>query len=83
MPTRRVFTVNQDRLFFTAAIMDGTPINIGRLLESQIRQCAARTPRELFFPSLITQICRQMGINSTAQGQSTYIAGTITLQDIR
>lgn len=82
MPTRHVFTVNQERLFFIAAIMDGTPINVGRHLESQFRQCAARTAGELFFPSLITQLCRLVGITSTAPGQGTYLDGTITLPDI-
>lgn len=62
--------------------MDGTPINVGSLLESQMRQCANRTVGELFFQSLITKVCRKAGIPSKASSPGPYLVGTITLADI-
>lgn len=58
MPTGHVSNINQERLLLISTIMDGTPLNLGCTIESQMWLCATRMVGELFFPSLTTRLCR-------------------------
>lgn len=83
MPTGHVSSVNQDPLFLIAAILDGSPLNVGQIIAAQIRHCAARTAGEMFFPSLITFMCQRLGLPAAARQSVPYVAGTITMVDLR
>lgn len=83
MQTGHVFSLNQERKFLIDVILDGSPINIGQIIEKQIKQCASRIASELLFPSLLTTMCRKAGVATSNQGRISYAVGTITLHDIR
>lgn len=68
--------------FLIVAILDETSINIGRIIERKICQCASRNAGELFFPSLITTMCQKAGVTTVNRGNLSYTTETITLHDI-
>ncbi|PON35554.1 hypothetical protein PanWU01x14_335450, partial [Parasponia andersonii] len=58
LPTTHGKTVSKDRMLLLHSMLIGKSINVGRMIHSEIRACAARKTGALFFPSLITRLCR-------------------------
>ena len=59
MPTTHITTISQERLILLYVIVKGLPINVGNIIEKEIRDCAIKNHKAvaLIFHSLITNIC--------------------------
>ena len=59
MPTTHTTTISQERLALLYVIVRGLPIDVGSIIEKDIRDCAMKNHKAaaLLFPSLITRIC--------------------------
>ncbi|PON78020.1 hypothetical protein PanWU01x14_023740 [Parasponia andersonii] len=58
LPTTHGKIVSKDRMLLLHSMLNGKSINVGRMIHSEIRACAAQKTGALFFPSLITRLCR-------------------------
>nr|XP_043636443.1 uncharacterized protein LOC122607520 [Erigeron canadensis] len=59
LPTPYDTAISKDRAILLYCIMLGKPINVGKVIAKQIRKCASLKSGDLWFPSLITRLCRQ------------------------
>ena len=60
IPTTHTTTVSHERLILLYAILKGLPIDVGKIIWREIRECAVKKKHKtatLLFPSLITSIC--------------------------
>ena len=59
MPTTYTTIVSQERLILLYVLVQGLPIDVGSIIEKEIRDCAIKNQKAaaLLFPSLITSIC--------------------------
>ena len=64
MPTTHTTTVSQERLVLLYDIVRGLPIDVGSIIEKEIRDCAIKKHKAatLLFPLLITNICVVSGV---------------------
>lgn len=64
MPTTQTTTVSQERLVLLYVLIRGLPIDVGTILEREIRECAMKQHKNiaLLFPSSITGICIVYGV---------------------
>ena len=71
MPTTHTTTVSQERLVLLYVLVKGLPIDVGNIIEKEIRECAAKTHRTaaLLFPSLVTIICVVSGVRLEASDE--------------
>ncbi|PON44141.1 hypothetical protein PanWU01x14_268850 [Parasponia andersonii] len=58
LPTTHGKIVSKERVLLLYSMLTGKSINVGRMIHREICACAARKSRALFFPSLITRMCR-------------------------
>lgn len=63
MPTTQTTIVSHDRLILLYAIVRGLAIDVGKVIQKEIRESALKKQKTaaLFFPSLITSICEAFG----------------------
>ena len=71
MPTTHTTTVSQERLVLLYVIVRELPIDVGSIIEKEIRDCAVKNHKTaaLLFPSLITSICVVSGIRLDAHDE--------------
>ncbi|PON59596.1 hypothetical protein PanWU01x14_158080 [Parasponia andersonii] len=77
LPTTHGKTVSKDRMLLLYSMLTGKSINVGRMIHSEIRACAARKSGALFFPSLITQLCRNARAPFLVNEEKLHITGEI------
>ena len=84
MPTTHTTTVSQERLVLLYAIVRGLPINVGSIIENEIRDCAVKNHKiaDLLFPSLITSICVVSGVRLDAKDEHVKNDGAFTTRTI-
>ncbi|PON70375.1 hypothetical protein PanWU01x14_080440 [Parasponia andersonii] len=58
LPTTHGKTVSKEHVSLLYSMLTGKSINVGRMIHREICACAARKSGALFFPSLITSMCR-------------------------
>ncbi|PON65869.1 hypothetical protein PanWU01x14_113580, partial [Parasponia andersonii] len=58
LPTTHGKIVSKECVLLLYSMLTGKSINVGRIIHREICACAARKPGALFFPSLITRMCR-------------------------
>lgn len=71
MPTTLTTTASQDILIFLYAIVKGLAIDVGKIIEQEIRECAIKKQQStaLLFPSLIIGICEASGVKFVASDE--------------
>ena len=57
MPTSHNYTLSKDRLIILDCILNDEQINIGKIINNEIQDCAKKLEGFLFFPCLITELC--------------------------
>ena len=64
MPTTHTTTISQERLVLLYVIVRGLPIDVGNIIEKEIRDCTMKNHKAaaLLLPSLITIICVVSGV---------------------
>ena len=84
MPTTHTTTVSQERLILMYVIVKGLPIDVGSIIEKEIRDCAIKNHKAatLLFPSLITNICVVSGVRLDAKDEHVKNDGTLTARTI-
>ena len=84
MPTINTTTVSQERLVLLYVIVRGLPIDVGCIIEKEIRECAMKNHKvaALLFPSLITSICVVSGVRLDAKDKHVKNDGTLTAHTI-
>ena len=72
MPTKHTTTVSHERLILLYAIFKGLPIDVGKIIEREIREYAKKKQKTatLVFPSLITSICLVSGVKISTNDES-------------
>ncbi|XP_061371435.1 uncharacterized protein LOC133314024 [Gastrolobium bilobum] len=61
-PTSHTETVNKERAILLSCILDGRPIDVGRIIQAEIVACSKTDTGYLFFPGLITQLCQEANV---------------------
>lgn len=71
MPTIHATIVSHDKLILVYAIVKGLIIDVGKVIEKEIRECALKKQKitALFFPSLIIGICEASGARFEAKNK--------------
>ncbi|KOM57254.1 hypothetical protein LR48_Vigan11g028600 [Vigna angularis] len=64
-PCTHVSDVTVNRAVLLYAILTGRSVNLGKLIANEIRNCATSTKAPLGYPSLITHLCKQEGVDIT------------------
>ncbi|KAH9801445.1 hypothetical protein KPL71_001039 [Citrus sinensis] len=84
MPTTHTTTVSQERLVLLYVLVRGLPIDVGSIIATEIRECAAKTHRTaaLLFPSLVTNIFVVSGVRLEASDEHVKNDGAFTAQTI-
>ena len=89
MPTAHTTTVSQDRLTLLYTIVKGLAIDVGKVTEKEIRECAIKKQKStaLLFPSLITGICEAFKVkfeasNERVKNKKFIIAKTVEMIDV-
>ena len=82
MPTTHNTTVLEDRLVLLYAIVKGLTINVNKIIEKEIRDCARRKQKlaALVLPSLITGICEASWVKFEAGDEKVNNVRAITTQ---
>ncbi|KAL7094483.1 hypothetical protein ACP275_11G106100 [Erythranthe tilingii] len=62
IPTTATSIARFDRCALAYHIMTGTPLDIGGIIEEQILHCIKDQGTSLYFPSLITGLCQNAGV---------------------
>lgn len=58
MPTTNDTTVSQERVLLLYSMYKGLPLNMGRIIRAKIIAGSKKKLEKIFFPSLITELCR-------------------------
>ena len=84
MPTSHTTTVSQERLVLLYVIVRRLPIDVGSIIEKEIRDCAIKTHKAiaLLFPSLITSICVVSGVRLNVKDEYVKNDGALTARTI-
>ena len=84
MPTTHTTTVSQERLVLLYVIVRGLPIDVGSIIEKEIRDCAMKNHKAvaLLFPSLITSICVVSEVHLDAKDEHVKNDGALTARTI-
>ena len=84
MSTTHTTIVSQERLILLYVIVKGLPIDVGSIIEKEIRDCAIKNHKAatLLFPSLITNICVVSGVRLDAKDEHVKNDGTLTARTI-
>ena len=84
MPTTDITTVSQERLVLLYVIVRGILIDMGVIIEREIRECAMKQHKTaaLLFLSLITILCLVSGVRATVQDEHIKNAGALNAQKI-
>lgn len=62
MPTTRDTTISLERVMLFYSIRRILPINLGGIIRQEMVECGPKTRGRLFFPSLIGQLCAEVGV---------------------
>lgn len=84
MPTTHTTTVSQERLVLLYVIVRGLPIDVGSIIEKEIRDCAVKNHNTvaLLFPSFITNICVVSNVRLDARDDHVKNDGAFTTRTI-
>lgn len=84
MPATHNTTVSQDRLMLLYVIVYGLPINVGAIIEREIKECAMKKHKTtaLLFPFLISSLCLVSRVRVTAQDEHIKNAGALNARTI-
>ncbi|KAH9685728.1 hypothetical protein KPL70_014067 [Citrus sinensis] len=84
MPTTHTTTVSQEMLVLLYVIIRGLPIDVGSIIEKEIRDCATKNhkPAALLFLSLITSIYVVSGARLDAKDEHVKNDGVLTARTI-
>ena len=84
MPTTYTTTVSQERLVLLYVLVRGLPIDVGNIIEKEIRDCDMKNHKAtaLLFPSAITSICVVSGVRLDAKDEHVKNDGTLTARTI-
>ena len=84
MPTTHITIVSQERLVLLFVIVRGLPMDVGSIIEKEIRDCAMKNHKAvaLLFPSLITSICVVSGVRLDAKDEHIKNNGALTVGTI-
>lgn len=84
MPITHTTTVSQERLVLLYVLVRGLSIDVGTIIEREIRECAMKQHKNaaFFFPSLITGICIVFGVRVTSQDELIRNAGALNARTI-
>lgn len=78
MPSTHGQTINGERLALLDTIISTRPLNVGKIIEQKMRQCAAKRKGCLLFPALITKLCEDSGVPNQAGEARTQLGGALT-----
>jgi len=62
LPSTHDSLIQKKRAILLYCILEGKSINVGELIHSQLQLCAKRNCGKLWFPSLITRVCKIQGV---------------------
>ena len=62
MPSTHNATVDLDRMMLLHSVIFGRRVDIGNTIWTEIWNCAKKRKGPLFFPNLITALCRRAGV---------------------
>ena len=62
LPSKHDSEVPLERAKLICAVMEGLPVDVGRLIMQEIREVVLERTKSLFFPSLITYVCTTDGV---------------------
>ena len=84
MPTTHNTTVSQEKLVLLYVIIRGLPIDVGSIIEKEIRDCAMKNHKAavLLFPSLITSIYVVSGVRLDIKDEYVKNDGAFTARTI-
>ena len=84
MPTTHTTTISQERLVLLYVIVRGLPIDVGSIIEKEIRDCAIINHKAatFLFPSLITIICVVSGVRLNVKDEHVKNDGALTARTI-
>ena len=84
MPTTNTTTISQDRLILLYAIVKGLAINVGKIIEQEIKKCATKKQKSatLLFPSLISGICEALGVKFMASDKRIKNEAALTARTV-
>ena len=84
MPTTHTITVLQEKLVLLYVIVRGLPINVGSIIEKEIKDCAIKKHKAatLLFPSLITSICVVSNVRLEAKDEHVKNDDVLTVRTI-
>lgn len=82
MPTTHNTTILEDRFVLLFAIVKELTIDVSKIIEKEIRDCAIRKHKSaaLIFPSLITSICEALWVKFEAGDERVKNVGAVTTQ---
>lgn len=85
MHTTHNTTILEDRLVPLYAIVKGLTIDVSKIIEKEIRDCAIRKQKSaaLVFPSLITCICEASWVKFEAGDERVKNVGAITTRTMK
>lgn len=84
MPTTHATIVSHDKLILLYAIVKGLIIDVGKVIEKEIGECALKKQKftALFFSSLIIGICEASGARFEAKNKRVKNKGAITARTV-
>ncbi|KAK8934283.1 hypothetical protein KSP39_PZI015012 [Platanthera zijinensis] len=79
MPTRHPNTITLDKVALIYGILKGLYFDLGKIITLQLRQkIREEKPRQLWFPTLITELCLQAGVEKDEEDMVTPVKRHIT-----
>ncbi|KAK8945283.1 hypothetical protein KSP40_PGU003452 [Platanthera guangdongensis] len=79
MPTRHPNTIELDKVALINGIIKGLQFDLGKIITLQLRQkIREEKPRQLWFPTLITELCLSAGVEKDAEDMVTPVKCHIT-----
>ncbi|KAK8968848.1 hypothetical protein KSP40_PGU019368 [Platanthera guangdongensis] len=79
MPTRHLNNVTLDRATLTYHILKGNRVNVGEVISTHLKmKIKENKVRQLWFPVLITELCRSVGVVQSMEDLVTHVGREIT-----
>lgn len=78
MPSTHLQTVSRDRAILLYCIVTGLKFNVGRIIYEEICGCAQKSSGYLWFPSLVSQMCKRSRVGFNDNEETLKVTGIIT-----
>jgi len=78
LPSKTMHTISKKRMLLLDSILAGRTINVGKIIDRELRACARKAKGSLWFPALISGLCKNSGAQVFPNEETLPPGGAIT-----